>query len=85
MVTTLRRWRRRHVNGVTGEVIPIPGIGSWEVSMLRPEQPAVRLPQHFALLTEAQAFADRKALAVLDHDCSRCEQWTAVTAVKRRR
>ena len=73
------------MNGVTGEVTPIPGIGSWEVHVLKPEQRNVRPPQHFALLTEAQEFADREARAILDHDCSQCEQWTAVTAVEKRR
>jgi hypothetical protein len=75
----LRIWERRHVNGVLTTVTSVPGFGSWEVCVSHPFRPhSEQVGEHFALLTEAQAAADRHALANLSHDCTLCEQWHPV-------
>jgi hypothetical protein len=84
-MSDLHAWRRRHVNGVTGLVTPVPGIGSWAVSISRLKSRKQHLSEHFPLLTDAQHAADRHACAIVAHDCSLCEQWIRFDRRERKR
>ena len=85
-MSVLRTWQRQHRNGITTLVLPMSGMGSWEIATSTPGKTTLqRLRKHFALLTEAQAAADRHACAVVEHDCSLCEQWTPIERRKEKR
>jgi hypothetical protein len=80
-VTIQRTWQRRHVNGVLAVVTSVPGIGTWKAWISKSHQAKTeRLHQHFSLLTEALAAADRQAGVIAAHDWSLCEQWNRVEA-----
>ena len=80
-------WQRRHGDDIIAEVVPVMGIGTWDVSVCR--QPGSRercAGGRFGLLTDAHHAADALALAALEHTCdSTCGVWTAIERRQSRR
>jgi Tfp pilus assembly protein PilP len=77
-MSELHTWQRRHRNGYVAEVSPVPGMGSWEASTYTATGRSGPIEDRFSLLTDAQGAADRLALVLAPHDCSRCGVWVAV-------
>ena len=83
----LRMWRRKHVSGLTSEVTPVPGIGTWKACVWSAGAPNANFPVagYFSLLTDAQEAGDNLARARMTHDCSLCEQWVPIEGRNQKR
>jgi hypothetical protein len=84
-VRHVREWQRRHVTGVLARVTPVPGVGTWQVSVSRIRQRSLHIAAQFSLLTDAHDAGDRHAQAIGAHDCSHCGRWMPIERRKRER
>ena len=77
---TLRTWERRHGQDIVGQVTPVMGIGSWDVTVCRePNSRDLHTGGRFGLLTDAHHAADALVWSVFKHICdSTCSRWTPV-------
>jgi hypothetical protein len=75
----LRSWRRLHGGDLVGQVDPIPGFGTWGVSVWAEPGSAGRhaIGRRFELLNEAQAAADQAVRQHFNHRCDghACSEW----------
>lgn len=85
-MSEVRIWQRRHTTGVLAVVTPVPGMGTWEVTVSRSYRSGhEHLGTYFSMLTDAHAAADGRAMAISAHDCSLCKQWAPNTRRTNRR
>jgi hypothetical protein len=82
----LSTWRRHHFPRLVAEITPVRGIGTWTASAYRENDTStvVRAPTQFALLTEAQKWADDTVHTAFGHTCAlECGQWTRRMTARR--